>query len=138
MQFSQAPGKYDGAVQLTLTAGDGFDIYYTVKDGITPDENAPESNSTKYTDPITISSTASVRARAYRKGYIPSATSTATYFIGAQHALPVVAVTTDKPNLFDPAAGIYTNSQKDVEVAASFELFDESGQRVFQQTSGLQ
>ncbi|MGI5918790.1 MAG: lamin tail domain-containing protein [Christensenellales bacterium] len=137
VQFSQAPGKYDGAVQLTLTAGDGFDIYYTVKDGITPDENAPESNSTKYTGPITISSTASVRARAYRKGYIPSATSTATYFIGAQHALPVVAVTTDKPNLFDPATGIYTNSQKDVEVAASFELFDESGQRVFQQNIGL-
>jgi len=151
VQFSQAPGKYDGAVQLTLTAGDGFDIYYTVEGGITPDENAPENNATKYTGPITISSTASVRARAYREGYIPSATSTATYFIGTQHTLPIVSITTDKPNLFDPVKGIYmlgpnpgsaedfyptANFRSDTEVPATFALY-ENGQRVFQQDIGL-
>ena len=128
VQFSQAPGKYDGAVQLTLTAGDGFDIYYTVKDGITPDENAPESNSTKYTGPITISSTASVRAR-LPEGLYPQRRPP-RHTLSARSTLPVVAVTTDKPNLFDPATGIYTNSQRMSKSLLRSELFDESGRCV--------
>ena len=39
--------------------------------------------------------------------------------------------------MFDAATGIYTNSKKDTERPASFELFNESGQRVFQQDIGL-
>jgi hypothetical protein len=147
VQFSQAPGKYDGAVQLTLTASDGFDIYYTTADGITPSPSA-----TKYTGPITVSETASVRARAYKQDYIPSGTTTATYFIGTSHTLPVISITTDKPNLFDPTTGIYmlgpnpgsaeayyptANFRSDTEVPASFAMYDENGQQVFQQNIGL-
>ncbi len=131
VQFDQASGKYDGAVQLTLTASDGCDIYYTT-DGSVPTESAQ-----RYTGPITVDKTASVRARAFRQDYIPGITQTSTYFIGTQHTLSVVSITTEYAGLFDPATGIYTNSKKNTEVPASFELFDESGKRVFQQDIGL-
>ena len=74
VQFSQAAGKYDNAVELAMSASDGCDIYYTI-DGTTPSEN-----SQKYTGPVTVSETTSVRARAYKQDYIPSGTATATYF----------------------------------------------------------
>lgn len=146
VQFSEAPGKYDGAVQLTLTASEGCDIYYTT-DGGTPSES-----SQKYTGPITVSQTTSVRARAFRSDYIASAASTSTYFIGAGHTLPLISITTDNANLFDPTTGIYVlgpnpgsaeayyptaNFRSDTEVPASFAMYDENGQQVFQQDIGL-
>ncbi len=131
VQFSQSPGKYDGAVELTLTASDGCDIYYTT-DGTMPSESAQ-----KYTGPITVGSTEPIRARAFKADCIPSGTATATYLIGTSHTLPVVSIATEYAKLFDPATGIYTNNDKVTEVPSSFELFDESGQRVFQQNIGL-
>jgi|AGTN01.3.fsa_nt_gi CotH protein. len=147
VEFSEASGKYSGGVTLTLTSSEGCDIYYTT-DGATPTEN-----SQKYTGPVTVSQTASVRARAYKADYIPSTTKTATYFIGTEHTLPLISITTDHDNLFDPVTGIYmegsnattdsngyiinANYQSDTEVPASFEVYDESGQRVFQQDIGL-
>lgn len=146
VQFSQAPGKYDNSVELTLSASDGCDIFYTT-DGATPTES-----SQRYTGPITVSATTPIRARAFRQDYISSPTTTATYFIGTGHTLPVVSITTDHNNLFDPTTGIYelgpnpgtpedfyptANFRSDTEVPASFEVYDESGQRVFQQDIGL-
>ena len=146
VQFSKAPGKYDSAVELTLSASEGCEIYYTT-DGTTPTES-----SNRYTAPISVNETKSVRARAFAADYIPSATETATYFIGTTHTLPVVSITTDPDNLFDPVTGIYelgpnpgtaeayyptANYRSDTEVPASFEVYDESGQRVFQQDIGL-
>lgn len=147
VQFSQTSGKYDGSVQLTLTSADGADIYYTT-DGTTPTES-----STKYSGPIDVSKTMSVRARAMRADYISSAAATATYFINAGHTLPLVSITTDPKNLFDPTTGIYmegpnasqvpnefkagANFYSDTEVPASFEVYDANGARVFQQDLAL-
>ena len=131
VEFSQSAGKYNATVELALTATEGCDIYYTT-DGTTPTES-----SNKYTGTLMVGETTSVRARAFRQDYISSSTATATYFIETEHTLPVVEITTDPDYLFDPVTGIYANSQKDTEVPASFELFDESGQCVFQQDIGL-
>jgi len=131
VEFSQAAGKYDSMVQLTLTASEGCDIYYTT------DGSIPTEHSKKYIGPISVGETTSVQARAYRADYIPSGTATATYLIDTQHTLSVVSITTEYSGLFDTATGIYANSKKDTEVPASFELFDESGQCVFQQDIGL-
>ncbi len=130
--FDKQPGKYDGAIQLSLSSTEGSAIYYTT------DGSEPTQSSKQYAGPITINETTSIRAKAFKQGYIESGITTETYFINTSHTLPVVSITTEHNGLFDPATGIYTNSKKDVEVPASFELYDESGQRVFQQDIGLQ
>jgi len=152
VQFGQSAGKYPGAVQLMLTASEGCDIYYTT-DGTLPVENGqPGGTARKYTGPFAVSATTPVRASALRADYIPSTAATATYFIAATHTLPVVSITTDPDNLFNEQTGIYmlgpnpgsaeayyptANYRSDTEVPASFEVYDESGQRVFQQDIGL-
>jgi len=52
-----------------------------------------------------------VRARAFKADALPSATLTRTFWINeqgrARYTLPVVSLSTDKANLFDPDIGIY-------------------------------
>ncbi len=131
VQFDKQPGKYDGTIQLSLSSSEGSAIYYTT------DGNEPTQSSKQYTGPITIDKTTAIRAKAFKQGYIESGMATATYFINTSKTLPMVSITTEYDKLFDPATGIYANSKKDVEVPASFELYNESGQRVFQQDIGL-
>lgn len=54
-------GNFEDSVSVTLTAESGADIYYTV-DGTTPTINA----GTEYTGPITIDTTTTLKAIAYR------------------------------------------------------------------------
>lgn len=147
VQFDQSPGKYDGAIQLSLASTEGADIYYTT------DGSTPSQNSSKYAGPIPIAQTTPIRAMAFKEGYIEGGVATGTYFINTPHTLPVVSIVTDEHLLFDPTSGIYmpgpnavkdsngfysnANFQSDKEVLASFEVYDESGQRVFQQDIGL-
>lgn len=129
--FSQQAGKYDSTIQLSLSSTDGSEIYYTTNG------DTPTKSSTKYTGAIPVDKTMSIRAKAFKDGYIDSNIATATYFIGTKHTLPVVSITTEYNGLFDPNTGIYTKSKKYTEVPASFELCDGNGKRVFQQNIGL-
>lgn len=144
-----AGGSYTGSQQITLTcATDGAVIRYTT------DGKVPTASSPQYTSPINISSTGMVRARAFKDNYIASGTYTSTYFIGETHELPLVSVVTDPKLLFDPVTGIYELGPNATEIPgspghfsganykqkgqeserpASFEVFDESGKRVFVQ-----
>ena len=144
VRFGKQAGKYDGAFELSLDSSDGAEIYYTTNGDV------PSKNSKRYTGPITIDKTVTVRAKAYKEGYIESGVSTATYFIGTKHTLPVVSLATNANLLFDETTGIYmpgpnasgpnlegANFYKDTEIPASFEMFDESGKQVFQQNIGL-
>ncbi len=144
-----AGGSYEGAQQIALTcATEGAVIRYTT-DGTTPTESSP-----RYASPISISATGMVRARAFKDDYITSGTYTSTYFIGETHKLPLVSIVTDPKLLFDPVTGIYEKGPNATEISsspghfsnanynqkgqkserpASFEVFDESGKRVFAQ-----
>ena len=74
--FALAGGIYSGAQTITLTdATPGATIYYAVH-GVTPN-----SNSTKYTGPITVSSSETIKAVAFADGYAESAVAAATYTI---------------------------------------------------------
>ena len=147
VQFDQSPGKYDGAIQLSLASTEGADIYYTT------DGSTPSQNSSKYAGPIPIAQTTPIRAMAFKEGYIEGGVATGTYFINTPHTLPVVSIVTDEHLLFDPTSGIYmegpnasqvegeykvgANFYSDTEVPASFEVYDASGARVFGQDIGL-
>ena len=146
-------GSYDGAQQIELScATPGASIHYTL------DGTVPSQSSQAYSGPITVSQTGMIRARAFRDGYIESATQTETYFIGETHGLPLISIVTDPKLLFDPTSGIYELGPNATEITgssghyqnanysqrgrnserpASFEVFDESGKRAFVQDIGI-
>jgi len=60
-QFSMPSGKYDAAVNVTLTSNTDSAVIYYTKDGSIPDRN-----SIRYQDPIHIRYSTSIRAVVYR------------------------------------------------------------------------
>ncbi|MBR5436144.1 MAG: chitobiase/beta-hexosaminidase C-terminal domain-containing protein, partial [Muribaculaceae bacterium] len=98
--FSPVAGTYTAAQNVTIAcATAGADIYYTL------DGSNPTASSTKYTGPIAISATTTVKAIAVKSGMNNSAIATAAYTITSA---PV-----DKPATptFNPAGGTYTTAQ---------------------------
>ncbi|HEY3704491.1 MAG TPA: chitobiase/beta-hexosaminidase C-terminal domain-containing protein [Terracidiphilus sp.] len=92
--FSPAAGAYTGTQNVTITSTTtGAAIYYTV-DGTTP-----TTASTKYTTPVSVAKTETVKAIATATNYNPSAVASAAYTL--------TAVTPT----FSPAAGTYTTVQ---------------------------
>jgi len=121
--FSRARGFYSAAFNLTLTT--------SVADGViryTTDGSEPVATSTPYTASIPISAgtpfvTTVVRAKVFKDGYMPSLTSTNTYFVGpnstARYNLPIVSLATTSANLFDSEIGIY--------VAGNYNNYNQTG-----------
>lgn len=130
--LSATGGFYTNAFKLALTSpGVGVEIRFTLNG------SEPTTNSPLYTAPISINSRAGtanflsaiptvpggqppseevfkgwvVRARAFKAGAMPSPIATATYWIhpkgAARYSLPVVALTTERRDFFDPEVGIY-------------------------------
>lgn len=146
---SVAAGSYASAQQVALTCvTQGAAIYYTT------DGTVPTTASTPYTSPIAMSETGLIRARAYKDDYLDSDTFTATFIIGASHTLPVVSLVCNPDDLFNTQTGIYMLGPNAAEIEgmpghyevanylergveserpASFEVFDENGQQVFEQ-----
>ena len=83
--FSPAEGTYTEAQTVTITCTtDGATIRYTL-DGTDPTENSPV-----YTEPLSVSVTTTLKAKAWKEGYDASAIATATYTIEIPE--PVLAV----------------------------------------------
>lgn len=85
--FSVNGGYQSTPVTLNMSTStpDG-DIYYTL-DGSTPTQDAA-----LYTEPITVSETATVRAVTVAQGRLNSDETVATYLFGPKHSLPVVCL----------------------------------------------
>src|SRR5579859_2513811 len=96
--FNPGGGSYSAAQSVTIsTATSGASIRYTT-DGSTPSETA----GTLYSGPVSISSTATLKAIAYASNMTDSSVSSATYTIN----VPQVAAPT-----FNPAGGSYSAAQ---------------------------
>src|SRR5579859_5349176 len=96
--FNPGGGSYSAAQSVTIsTATSGASIRYTT-DGSTPSETA----GTLYSGPVSIGSTATLKAIAYESGMTDSSVSSATYTIN----LPQVAAPT-----FNPVGGSYSAAQ---------------------------
>ncbi len=93
-QFSVTGGYHKESFALELTAGtEGAAIYYTTN-GATP-----TTSSSRYSGPITVSGSQTVRAIAIADGLITSEETVATYIFGDTHSLPVVCLSMTQSDL---------------------------------------
>ena len=128
-------GVYNNAQSFeTAIDGEG-EIYYTT------DGSEPTRYSTRYTSPVKVEKTSVIRAIAYVEGKLDSRIMTASYIINENHVLPVLSLTTDEDNLFDPETGIYVegnhqNYYQDWEKPCNLTLF-ENGETRFCEDCGL-
>jgi hypothetical protein len=94
--FSPVAGTYTTTQNVILSdTTTGATIYYTTNG------TAPSTSSTKYTGPISVSSTETIEAIAVASGYTDSTPASATYTITPPAATPT----------FSPVAGTYTSAQ---------------------------
>ncbi len=94
--FSPPEGNYSSTQTVSIsTTTPGATIHYTT-DGTTPTELSPT-----YTSPITVSSTTTIKAGAWKTGMNPSAIATATYTIYT----PVLTSITVSPSTATLARG---------------------------------
>jgi hypothetical protein len=102
VEFSIAAGFYVGSRVVELSAaGSNAQIRYTL------DGSLPNEQSTLYSGPVQLDATAVLRVRTFVAGILPGPVTTGTYLIDDMPALPVVSISTDPANFFDPGIGIY-------------------------------
>src|SRR3989449_945062 len=94
--ISPAAGTYSGAQTVTLSdATSGATIYYTT------DGSTPSPSSTRYTGPILVMQTTTIKAMAVANGMADSDVASATYTIVLKVATPTIS----------PAGGTYSGGQ---------------------------
>ncbi len=143
---SKPGGLYQSGLTVELYSdGAGDSIYYTL------DGSDPSDSESLYTSPITISSSAVVKSRVIKDGYLPGFINTQTYIVNAHHDLPVVCVNTDPYNLWDNDYGIYAwgdqaesdfphfgaNFWEDWERPANIAMYENDGSLAFQIDAGI-
>ncbi|MBI9037174.1 MAG: CotH kinase family protein [Bacteroidales bacterium] len=134
VQFSVPGGFYLGNIEIELSVEpEGAIIYFTL-DGSTPDVT-----SNIYSLPLQISETTVLNAIACYEGFLPGNIATQTYFIDANHELPVISLSTNPENFFDPEIGIYheNNVNEDWERPVHLELFEPDGNSGFSIDAGV-
>lgn len=136
--FSVQAGFYDNSQAIELHASEG-EIRYTI------DGSIPTDTSELYIQPIILDTTTVLCAAVFQNGYAPSEPIVNTYFIGEEHTLPVVSISTNPANLWDEETGIYVgrlwsgtnrNFLENWERLIHLEYFDNK-KRVVNQNAGI-
>ncbi|UKN00557.1 CotH kinase family protein [Paracrocinitomix mangrovi] len=144
INFNPIGGVYEKPTKVTLDAGSGANIYYTL------DGSVPSSGSARYTKPFEVNDVVIIRAVAYKDGK-RSTVQTNTYVCDRKYDLPVVSLATEPGNLWDFESGIYVegccadtvephlgaNYWRDWERSANIEMYDEEGKLCFNQGVGI-
>ena len=128
-------GVYNDVSGFSIELSGEGDIYYTT------DGSEPTRSSHRFSEPLNVTRTTVVRARAYKDGKLDSRIMTASFIINENHTLPVLSLATDEDNLFDPETGIYVkgnheNYYQDWEKSANLTMF-EDGETKFCADCGL-
>ena len=118
-------------VVLTSTTPNAA-IYYTL------DGSDPTDTSTPYSGALPVSQTTTLRTKAYANGLLPSSTSTFTYLFENSHTFPVVALSFNDDDFFDPVTGIYPNYTEEWDRPVHVELFETDGTEVLSQDATVE
>lgn len=106
--FSE-PGRVTtnrSAITLTLSLPEGCPEGTIIR--YTTNGSEPTNTSTVYSNPITISSTRTIRAKLFCEGRLSSRSTTHSYiFFSRDVTLPVVSIVTDSRYFYDSKLGIY-------------------------------
>ncbi len=145
-RFSIEGGYYTGNQVITLTTPSPSAVIRYTLNG-----SDPTSESAIYTNPITISSTTVIRARAFQYGTFTSLPVTHTYILDKEITLPVISIATDGKYLWNDRIGIYVegtngilgncaetprNYNQDWERPVNVEFYDQNGISGFNQLAG--
>jgi uncharacterized repeat protein (TIGR01451 family) len=115
-------GFYSVPMTVSLSSpAPGSTIRYTL------DGSEPSANSALYGGPLSVAQTTTLRARAFAANHPPSSIFSATYLFEAPHDFPVVALSFEDADFFDPDTGIYPNFAEDWERPVHVELFEPDG-----------
>ncbi len=117
--FSVPAGFYTDSVTISLINNEpGAALFYTL------DGKEPGSTSTPYSGPITLKETAVLKAIAVSadSSVLPSFVEYATYFVNANHTLPVVSVAGAQLRAL-------ANGNKNLAPQGSIEYFNQNGAR---------
>ncbi|GBE30378.1 MAG TPA: T9SS type A sorting domain-containing protein [Bacteroidetes bacterium] len=120
-EFSMAGGFYPEGTVVSLSASPQATIRYTL-DGADPTPLSEE-----YTDPLQVSETTVIRARAYESGLLQSPYVANSYIVRDDFIMPVVSISTDPDHLWDEDTGLYTNPFNGLEYPANIEFFEQDG-----------
>lgn len=134
VQIDPPGGWFDGSTTISVNAPDSVEVRYSL-DGSLPSRSDPlYVGPFEVTEPVTI-----LRARAFTADRWPGPAATATFLIEPEWKLPVVSLTTDPDNLWDPDIGIYheNNVNKKWERPVHFEFFETWGERVSAMDAGI-
>ncbi len=147
LTWDPVPGFYEGSVILGLSSSiQNAVIRYTLNG------DEPDSTSVLYTQPISVDTTTTIRAKVWAEGYRPGWAQTGTYLLNEDITLPVVALATAPKNLWDDETGIYVtgtngitgycsdepkNYNQDWERPVSFEYFLSGQKRILHADAGI-
>lgn len=124
-QFNYRGGIYNSNLSIIFSTDMGGVIRYTL------DGSAPTLSSPVYASPITVNNTTVIRARIFKPEMVPGPIITNSYFINESiipNTLPVVSLSTNPENFWDPQIGIYVqNFKPDWEVPVNIEMFENNG-----------
>ena len=105
--FSLRGGEYSGEIQVGIAVPENTAVYYTL-DGSIPTED----KGIRYTDgeALTVNRVMVLRARAFDQSDMlqPSEITTQTYLVNLYHAFPIVSLTADPDELWNPETGMLT------------------------------
>lgn len=115
--FSKDGGYVEKNSKITLSSKDGSTIYYTT------DGSFPTNKSQKYQDAIAINKTTVIKAISYKDGYIESEVVSRTFFVGREHDLPIISISTGQNDL----NRLLINYNVEQEKKINFEFYESNG-----------
>jgi hypothetical protein len=119
----------DASARVALSAEVGATIYYTL------DGSEPGADSYVYTEPLVLTATTVVRAKAVAEDMLDSWVAARTYVLGAATNLRVVAISGDEAALTGTNGVLNTGAKDDV--AVSCEIYDYDGSLMASQLCGM-